>query len=113
MTLDNKLLTKEKLLAEIANGNLPNEYIPEDIGQGCGYKADVLFENVPNDIVIYIPEYGYTEGENPTPIKDCIYTKADFINICNGNEKLAEELFEDVDWSFPETLWDEWQEFAD
>lgn len=105
-----KLLTKEELLSLIAEGNLPAEFEPDDIGQGVGYKADVLFDDVTDDTVIYIPEYGYTDEPIPMPTEDGIYTKADFIRICDGDKELAEELFGDVDWQFPESLYNEWMD---
>lgn len=114
-----KYLTKEELIAELSKGNLPDEYIPTDIGQGYGYKIDKSWEELSDDIVIYIPEYGYDEADNNGifyPKKDCIYTKEDFRQITKNkgekSESYAIELFCDVDWSFPETLWDEWEEFA-
>lgn len=118
MTLDNKYLTKEELIAEISRGKLPDEYVPFDIGQGYGYKIDKVWEEIPDNIVIYIPEYGYEDDNNGNflPSEDSIYTKNDFREVTEGHEGWAEALFNEVDWQFPETLWDvwaEWEEVAD
>lgn len=92
---------------------------------GVVYKDDKAFES--GEGVCYIPEFGFENAnENPFEfaIKECIaseiedntyvaiqgYTRQDFIKLCDGNEKLARELYEHVDWQHPETLWNEWLE---
>ena len=42
---------------------------------------------------------------HPVPeLSDEGYTRQDFLAMCNGQEELAEFLFEMVDWQSPETL---------
>ena len=110
------LLTKEELIAKVKDGILPDEYEPSDIGQGYGYKLDMLWNEIPEGVVIYIPEYGYSDDEKHMPTEEGIYTKADFREITKDEkdpEKYAEELFYDVDWQFPESLYSEWVEVMD
>lgn len=97
---------KSTLVTQLKNDYIPEEFYPVYIGQGYGYKKDIDWEQVSPEEVIYIPEYGYRNG---TICEDSIYTKKDFIDITGGDNKLAQELFEDVDWQHPETLYDEWE----
>ena len=109
-----KYLTKKELIAKVKEGILPDEYVPFDIGQGFGYKIDKKWEEIPSDdVVIYIPEDGYDidDNENEFPVEDSIYTKADFREITkeagDKSESYAKQIFIEVDWTYPETLWDE------
>lgn len=105
-------------------------YVGEYGWQGVYYKDYGAWAN--NDGVVYIPEYGFENEEqnagelfefhakasvanqvtdNPymtTADTGVTYTKQDFLNICDGNEVWAYELFQMVDWQSPETLFDEW-----
>lgn len=92
--------------------------------EGTIYKDRKAFES--GDGICYINEYGfecadkfeyfefYQKEMASSEITDNPYvalngyTRQDFINICDGREDLAEELFMQVDWQCPETLWDEW-----
>lgn len=79
----------------------------EWIGQGYGYKnTEFDWVNGNDDEIIYIPEHAY---EDDIVERDCAYSKRDLINLCFGNESKALELFDEVDWQFPETLLDEWE----
>lgn len=69
--------------------------------QGFIYKNDRAFyegaaEGAPQE-VCYIPE-----------LDDATYTYIDFLEMCDGQTNIAEELYEAVDWQHPETLLDEW-----
>lgn len=92
---------------------------------GVVYKDDNAFET--GEGVCYVPEFGFENAdENPFEFceKEAIasvvennnyvaiqgYTRQDFIELCNGDEKWAKELYDHVDWQLPETLWDEWLE---
>lgn len=92
---------------------------------GVVYKDDMAFET--GEGVCYVPEFGFensnenpfefyakaliaTEIEGNTYVAIQGYTRQDFIELCDGNEKLARELYDHVDWQHPETLWDEWLE---
>ena len=64
--------------------------------QGFVFKDGEAFAEYP-DRVCYIPEND-----------DTLYTRRDFLNICEGSEEMAGELFRNVDWQHPETLFDEY-----
>ena len=67
-------------------------------GQGDIYKNWDAYERGLNE-VCYIPE-----------TSDNIYTHQAFLDICNGQEEIAKELFDQVDWQHPETLFSEWDD---
>jgi hypothetical protein len=71
------------------------EYIKDFSGQGFFYMDYDAFTNK-TDEVCYIPE-----------LFDYTYTYADFLKVAKGNEKLAQCLFEMVDWQCPETLFND------
>ena len=60
--------------------------------QGWIFKDEEAFHLHPEQ-VCYVPE-----------LSDEGYTRQDFLAMCNGQEELAEFLFEMVDWQSPETL---------
>lgn len=60
--------------------------------QGWIFKDEEAFRLHPKQ-VCYVPE-----------LSDEGYTRQDFLAMCNGQEELAEFLFEMVDWQSPETL---------
>lgn len=96
--------------------------------EGVVYKDENAFKT--GEGVCYINEYGFeNDDENGSLLfefgaKEAIaselegntyvaiqgYTRQYLIELCDGNEKLAEELFDHLDWMAPETLWDEWCE---
>lgn len=76
-------------------------YCPETKDFERGYfRQGFIFKSYPayekDNEVCYIPE-----------LSDYLYTRQDFLDIANGNQKLADYLFENVDWQCPETLLDE------
>lgn len=88
------------------------KYIPESrdqpeviereyYGQGMIYKNwEAYYDTANPDRVCYIPE-----------LSDSLYTRQDFLNICNGQPEIADQIFEKVDWQCPETLLEEqWYE---
>ena len=67
--------------------------------------------------ICYISEYGLEDYEEEAErlsgdelvrfLKDNTsigYTRQDLIDLCGGDESLAESLFYDLDWQYPETL---------
>ena len=88
------------------------KYIPESrdqpeviereyYGQGMIYKNwEAYYDTAHPDQVCYIPE-----------LSDSLYTRQDFLDICNGQPEIADRIFEEVDWQSPETcLEDQWYE---
>lgn len=67
--------------------------------QGYVYKnPNAYFNDL--DAVCYVPESS-----------DILYTKQDFLDICNGQRDIADYVFGAVDWQHPETYLDElWNE---
>ena len=94
---------------------------------GVVYKDEHAFET--GEGVCYIPEYGFeNEKENAGPLfefhaKACVaseleensyvategYTREDLEDLCRGENFDARELFEHLDWMYPETLIEEWE----
>ena len=65
--------------------------------QGWVFKDWEAFRNH-LDAPCYVPE-----------LHDVVYTRNDLIALCNGQEEIAEELFDQLDWQSPSTLMDEWE----
>ena len=98
--------------------NRTNTMPSEWIGQGYGYKdTSKEWNNINDDDIIYIPECAYVGG---TVDRDDAYSKQDFKRIIrslnnkyndvarhNTVDRMAMELFEAVDWQFPESLLNE------
>lgn len=49
----------------------------------------------------YAPEYADADDE--------YFTHQDFLDLCDGDEELARDLFDMVDWQYPESLLAEWE----
>lgn len=93
---------------------------------GVVYKDRKAFET--GNGVCYIAEYGFDNTDKNTgvffdfDVKECVasgleensyvttsgYTRADLEALCEGTRFDAEDLFDHLDWMFPETLLDEW-----
>jgi hypothetical protein len=67
----------------------------EFYGQCYIFKDEEAY-NTDLDKPCYIPE-----------LSDAIYTHQSFLDMMDGQEKLARDLFERVDWQHPETLIEE------
>lgn len=63
--------------------------------QGWIFKDEEAYLHYP-DRVCYVPE-----------LSDSAYTRQDFLDMCYGQEEMADMLFEMVDWQSPSTLQDE------
>lgn len=98
---------------------------------GIVYKDKKAFETGVD--VCYIPEYGFDnsdenggtlfdffakcskaselEGNTYVTLSGTIscYTRADLEELCKGTKYDAEDLFDHLDWMFPETLLEEWE----
>lgn len=99
-------MTKRELKDKLLTGSLLEDLFEFSDGQDCLiYKGN--FEV--SDQVIYIPDIylnninigsALSSEEIDNVISHC-YTGNDFMIECDGNEKLARELFEFVDWQHP------------
>lgn len=87
------------------------------LGQGVGFKSLLSFDEAPMDEVLYVPEYGWKE-EADSDYRGCdFFTKRSFLEITSKNPEnpapweynLAWNLYNQVDWQYPETLFDEWE----
>lgn len=64
--------------------------------QGYVFKSWTNYLNDP-DAPCYAPE-----------TSDSVYTAKDFLDMCDGQQELADELFESVDWQHPESQMEDW-----
>lgn len=86
----------------------------DGMGFGLIYKNGRAFYE-PKDYdtekeIVYIPEYGFPEREYDQVHEGDLlssYTRQDFLDL-TGCESLASELFDELTWQHPETLWNEW-----
>ena len=94
--------------------------------EGVVYKDEHAFET--GEGVCYIPEYGFennnendsvlfefdakktvaSELEGNSYIAIQGYAKEDLEDLCRGTGYNAKDLFDHLDWMYPETLIDEW-----
>lgn len=63
--------------------------------QGYVYKNPNAYFNEP-EAVCYVPE-----------LSDSLYTRQDFLDMCNGQEDVADHVFNAVDWQHPESYLEE------
>lgn len=82
-----------------AEGN-PVELRREFFGQGWVFKDWGAFRDR-LDAPCYVPE-----------LDDTVYTRRDFLELCNNQEEIAEELFDQLDWQSPSTLFNEWEDMG-
>lgn len=64
--------------------------------QGMVFKDFEAYYNRTND-PCYVPE-----------LSDAVYTADSFLDMCNGQKEMADELFEACDWQHPESLKEDW-----
>lgn len=116
-------------IAEFKEYNRTNTMPCEWIGQGYGYKVtDTTWDDLNDDDIIYIPEYAYEKEDDGTTLvsKEDTYSKNDFIRLireldekyldvgrCAQVKRMTAELFEAVDWQYPESLLNEGLFFED
>lgn len=89
-TIIGELLTEDKEGKEIV------KVIKAPSEQGMIFKDPIAFKRKVG--VCYVPENDFFVGG---------YTYDDFLSLAEGNEEIAEYLFETVDWQHPETVLDE------
>lgn len=79
-------------------------FTSEHTVNGYIFKDEILFTYF-CDLICYISE-GEFEETNPENITGSTYN--DILKITNGIHKYALNIFEDVDWQHPATLWEDW-----
>ena len=108
-------MTKEELASRLRKGEKLKDIIPLVPGQECEMYKAVFFTI--GDEILYIPDVSLNgistnedlsgdEEEIRNVVENC-YTGDDFINVCQGNIKLAKELFDYCDWQHPSSAIDE------
>lgn len=106
----NKIMNKKKflLIGNIENGVV---YAGETVN-GMVYKSEEAYLEHPDEIC-YVPEHGFPEEEQhyQGAIKNvCGYTRNTLLELCENNQNLCDSLFREVDWQFPETWLNEFEE---
>lgn len=91
-----RYLVVGKYTPEDVEGDMPEVIEREYYGQGMIFKDEEAYKNYP-DRVCYVPE-----------LSDITYTRQDFLNLCDGNVEMADELFDNCDWQHPESLLEDW-----
>ena len=71
--------------------------VREFYGQGMIFKDEYAFYHE-SDVPCYVPE-----------LSDTVYTREDFLRMCNDQDDIAEIVFGAVDWQHPETLLEDWE----
>ncbi len=91
-----------------------SEYGLNGYGDGFIYKNSVAFHEPwrykDKNEIVYIPEYGFPENKSERVPADELQahdTRQDLIELTNS-EALAAELFDELTWQQPDTLWNEW-----
>lgn len=106
------VVTKKGLKQLLEMNYLPlNEIFNFTDGQDCMIYKTNDFDKAEMDDIVYIPDIylneipinhiKYDEDEIDNILIHCI-TKQDFLDECKGNETLARDLFDFVDWQRPD-----------
>lgn len=102
-------MTKEELKLRLKKGTVPEEIFEFEQGQECYiFKADWAMSK--DDDIVYIPDLDLNELVTDRSLNDeeienflehCC-TKKRFLDEANGNEKVAEAIFDFCDWQHPD-----------
>lgn len=103
-------MTKLELRYILMGGKKLEDIFDFTNGQECLIYKGKFLPGIMGDDICYIPdiflnEILYNRTVSESEIEDIIdecYTTNDFIDECNGHEKLAEDLFNYVDWQHPD-----------
>lgn len=99
-------MTKQEVIEQLKKGKTLSDLFIFTEGQECLiHKGNFAA----TDDIIYIPDIYLNKISIDIPltkeelddIENDLYSGNDFINECNGNVKLAKELFDWCDWSHP------------
>lgn len=87
------------------------EYTPADEEFGA---PEVIERGYYRQGWIFKDEEAYLDEEHPDRIcyipelSDSLYSRKDFLDMCNGQKEFADELFYESDWQHPESLMTDW-----
>lgn len=114
----------DELIGELDRDN--NRVKPGGTDQGFVYKNPAAF-NAKSDEICYIPELAFEDLEadeegyyslDDARYEGAGYTYQDILEICQDNERIAQSVFDFIDWQSPETAFDEgiregeWEEYG-
>lgn len=108
-------ITPQFLTKEFLDKNHKFEIVTQDLGQGCGYKANYncKWEEIPNNAVLYVPESCIAYDKKlDIEYAANYYTKQDLENIINNYEMTgdhyitAETLLNELSYESPEIYLD-------
>ena len=108
-------MTKNELTTRLMAGECLSSILKIVDGQECPiFKAE---DFTTGDDIVYIPDLWLhdipadkdlsADREETERLVSYCYTGKDFVELCNGNEELAERLFHYCDWQHPTTAIDE------
>ena len=101
--------TKDEYLNII--GEIEDGIIKEgNSGEGFAYKSYVAFDL--KEGICYVPEYAEDNITVDSTVEDGAYTYKNFLELAGGNEKVAQHIFDEVTWEFPETRLDQMTIYA-
>ena len=114
-------MTREYARSRLLAGQTVAELFPPIRGQECVIFRTNDFST--GDDVIYIPDYDLNgipcekdlsgDPEEINEVLGLMYTGKDFVDICDGNEALAERLFWYCDWQHPSSALPELEDDED
>ena len=97
------------------NGVIYKDYNAFKTGKGVCYIPEYDFENrIENDTFLFefaAKQLVASKLEDNTYVATSGYTRQNLIDLCNGDVDKAKMLFEELDWTYPETLLAEWEEY--
>ena len=108
-------MTREELRNRLLAGETLDSIFRFRHGQECLiFKAEAFSTG---DEILYVPDIDLNElpvdkdlsadVEGVFDVLEYCYTGKDFIDLCDGDEEFAKELFDYVDWQHPSSAYDE------
>lgn len=82
---------------------------PSKTEEGYAYKLNKKWSDIKMNEIVYVPEMGYAADGKPVDV----YTKETFIDECGGNNERASCVYDNITWTYPETLYldTDWEEY--
>lgn len=103
-------MTRDELRKELDSGKKLEDMFDFTNGQECLIYKGKFLPGIMGDDICYIPDIFLNEIPINRPVSEdeiddiveSCYTTNDFLNACDGHEKLARNLFSYVDWQHPD-----------